>query len=531
MKLRAAVIVDNLNIARWQEEALIAASEEIEIVMLINCQNTSIKRNYFKNFLYYLLNIFSLRNHLTKTHKIRNSAELVINFDSIYEGIWQLFPLSIYESLRKEKIDVVIKFGMNLLRIDEDKLSAPILSYHHGDPSNYRGRPAGFYEILNGEKMVGIIVQVLCNKLDAGKILTFASSKVVNYSYKKTAINLYSNSKYLLKKALVNLSSNQYIQHEVNGKNYRLPSNLKVFHFSLLLLKNSFSKIFYGLFYEKIWRVAVSKHQLSLKNNEMIDSSNLEEIPLLDKYTFYADPFFSIDGRYIRFEALNSKTGLGNIVEASSSNFLQQRELLSGQHFSYPYSFIFQDKEYLLPEEASHSSQSIYCLNPEVKKISSLKGLEGKKVIDATLFFKDDCYFLFFGEEPHPASVLNLWYSEDSPVGIFYPHPMNPIVVNPSIARMGGKIAFISDKLVRFGQNNSGEYGESLAILEIVKLTKEAYEERQIGEIKIEDFKGPHTLNLDPCQNRIIIDYYTNQFSFLAGIRRIKAKLKASKFI
>ena len=33
---------------------------------------------------------------------------------------------------------------MNLLRIDENLKLPPILSFHHGDPSKYRGRPAGF---------------------------------------------------------------------------------------------------------------------------------------------------------------------------------------------------------------------------------------------------------------------------------------------------------------------------------------------------------------------------------------------------
>ena len=73
---------------------------------------------------------------------------------------------------------------MGLLRIEDEYQQLPILSYHHGDPSSYRGRPAGFYEIFNGEKTTGIIVQRLSNELDAGVILAFAESKIVNFSYK-----------------------------------------------------------------------------------------------------------------------------------------------------------------------------------------------------------------------------------------------------------------------------------------------------------------------------------------------------------
>ena len=38
---------------------------------------------------------------------------------------------------------------MNLFKINKKLINLPILSFHHGDPSKYRGRPAGFYEILN----------------------------------------------------------------------------------------------------------------------------------------------------------------------------------------------------------------------------------------------------------------------------------------------------------------------------------------------------------------------------------------------
>ena len=37
---------------------------------------------------------------------------------------------------------------MNLLKINNDNKHLHILSFHHGDPRKYRGRPAGFYEIF-----------------------------------------------------------------------------------------------------------------------------------------------------------------------------------------------------------------------------------------------------------------------------------------------------------------------------------------------------------------------------------------------
>ena len=43
----------------------------------------------------------------------------------------------------------------------------------------------------------------------------------------------------------------------------------------------------------------------------------------------------------------------------------------------------------------------------------------------------------------------------NSPFGEFIPHPKTPIAISPELARMGGNIAKTSNRLIRFGQNNS----------------------------------------------------------------------------
>jgi hypothetical protein len=44
-----------------------------------------------------------------------------------------------------------------------------VISYHHGDLRRYRGQPPGFWEIYNGERVVGVTVQRLGRELDAGE--------------------------------------------------------------------------------------------------------------------------------------------------------------------------------------------------------------------------------------------------------------------------------------------------------------------------------------------------------------------------
>lgn len=524
MKLRAALLVDNLQASRWQLEALELARESIDVVLILNCKNTSNKKRYLQNFLYYALNFFTLNNYLTKPARISFSQTEVCNFESIYKGAWQSFPKGVYDALDEANVDLVIKFGMSLLRLDESPKTPPILSFHHGNPSKYRGRPAGFYEILNREKSTGIIVQSLSNKLDAGEIYAYAESKVVNYSYKKTALNFYSNSAPLLNKAISNLANHNPIRMSVNGKNYRLPSNSKVISFLVLLILNAVKKVTYGLFFEKRWNIATCPNNLSLNESEELVARFFKEIPIPEKYNFYADPFYSEDGNKLRLEALDNRTGLGDIIEVESENYSNQRVLLSGEHFSYPYSFMHDGVEYLLPEVASHSAQYLIAAS-KIDEKHYLKGLEDKRIVDATLFVKDGKTYLFFGENKTAHTILNLWIS-DSPFGEFKPHPMSPVVISPSVARMGGKIINHEGKLLRFGQNNSGEYGESISVMHITDLSDNDYKEFEIGNITIDEFSGPHSIGFNADMSEILIDYYSNKFSVLAGVRRIKARLQ-----
>ena len=522
--MKAALLVDDLKISKWQEAALEAANDRIDIALILNCQNTKTKKHYAKNFLYYCLNIIALRNELTKKNKLTLVAPNIVSFDSEYIGIWQSIPASVSSQLKTDKIDIIIKFGMNLLRIDNDSSSVPILSFHHGDPSKYRGRPAGFYEILNGDRTVGAIVQQLGNNLDAGKVLAFAEVRVVNHSYKRTAQNFYAISEQLLVKAIDKLAQGGEVNIDKNGRNYRLPSNLITLKFFLLLFCNAIRKIIYGLFFEKRWKVAVAKNQLVFNGYETISSSSLVELPISPKYNFYADPFYSCDGGLIRLEALRNKSGLGDILEVDADDISRQRKLLSGAHFSYPFSFIYKSKEYLLPEVASHSPQFICLADKSNSEKIIVKGLEDKRIVDATLFEQEGYFFLFFGENVSALSTLNLWYSQ-SPFDEFQPHPKSPIVISPRMARMGGSLLKLPNRLLRFGQNNAGEYGESLVVLEILKLSITDYEEEIIGELNVDKFNGPHSLGLNINSNQLLIDYYSNSFSFFAGIRRIKAKL------
>lgn len=526
-KLKAALILDNSNIKKWQLDALIEASDLIDIKVVLNCQNTTSKKDFSKNLVYYILSRMTIKNKLTEYTKYQNDKASIINFDSEYKGNWQVIPENILDIASSEHdIDVIVKFGMSLLKIEGKLKDIPVLSYHHGDPSKYRGRPAGFYELLHNEKKLGLIVQRLTNKLDAGEILAFAEARITPYSYKKSLENSYIQSKYLLRQAVKNLISETTLEIDTGGRNYRLPSNFIATYFLIKLLLNKIRHAMYWMFYEKRWNAGIVQLSDELGGDFLINSSEVSKFDINQQYSFYADPFFSVDNTKIRLEALDKKTGLGDIIELDLEDNDYLNIIASGDHYSYPFPFLYQGSEYILPEVASHSSQFFFKPNHNESDNERiyLKGLDNKRLVDATLFEHNNYWYLFFGDGSTAHSVLNLWVSE-SLLQPFKKHPCSPICLSPSGARMAGPIVRYNDKLLRFGQNNNKNYGASITVSEIERITPDSYEEKLYGSIKIDKLLGPHTISFNFNKGIALIDYYYEQFDLLAGIRRIKLKL------
>lgn len=523
-KLRAALILDNLVLKEWQKLALSEATVLLDIKLVLNCTNTATEKTAVKHLLVHSLKKVALKNSFTKATKYKVSDEKVLNFDALYKDKNQFIPKELVTQLNDEQIDVVIKFGMPLLSIDERLEEIPVLAYHYGDPSKFQGKPVGFYELLYNVDKFGLMVERLTDKSNQRKVLAFAESKLVHYSYKKSAENFYRQSQFLLRKALVNFKEDRTISVDANGKTYGLPNNFIAFQFFVILLVRKVRHLGYGAFFEKKWKVGTVAFVPNLRGDNILDLSSIDEFPIDSEYSFYADPFFSLDGSKVRLEGLSSKSGLGDILEFDLENKVDGKQLLTGAHYSYPFSFLWEGQEQLLPEVASHSPQYFFSLEGDEQEQFVLKGLEQKRLADATLLQHEGWWYLFFGDNQNSHSLLNLWVS-DSMQGEFKEHPSSPVCLSPSSARMAGRILTTEEGVFRFGQNNNRAYGAAITISEITELSPETYEERVCGSIKINDCLGPHSIDFIKDKGIALIDYYSDGFSLFAGVRRFKALL------
>ena len=525
--MKLAIIVDNDTLPRFAREA-VDSVRGCDEVTVFSCTNTSLRRKALRHGGYYALNLRAVRNPYTRSVPVDGLNKRIarrVTFESGYEGAWQRLPDAIVEELRG--FDVILKFGMGLLRVPPpERLPAPILSYHHGDPDKFRGRPAGFWEMSQGEKVMGQIVQAIGNKLDAGRVAAFAETKVFPWSWRATLIEAYRHSPLIMNEAVHNAIAGRWLGKPCTGRNYRLPSNLKVARFALGSAGHLTRRLLYGAFVEKRWQVSVASSGDDvpglLAGDRFPDAAGWRTLDVPAAYTFYADPFFSSDPPGILVEALRASTGIGEIVLVDG----EHRQVSDApNHVSYPATFEHGGRQFVIPEMVACSSPRIFTFeNGALRDAGPLRVAGEPKILDPTLVEHDGRLYLFGNDVALGANTLLLW-SADSLDGEFRPHPASPIRLSPEGARMAGNIIRSGGRLVRLGQDFTAGYGDGIIGFEIETLTPDSYRERRLGSLRFTDRRGPHTLNVR--DGEMVFDWYVDRVSPLASFRRLAARLKS----
>lgn len=527
-RLQIGVLVDRNMLAPWQAQALRTLADDADL-WVYSCRNSRPAPRRLRNSAYYLLNLLAVRNRLTRRESwpADLAPAAVQDFESEWDGSWQKLPFDLIEQLRKDQIEVVIKFGMGLLRVPPaTELSVPILSYHHGDPGRFRGRPAGFYEILAGEPVMGQVVQRLSDRLDAGEIVAFAETKIASHSYRCTLVESYRHSSLILRQAIENGLEGRGWKPPQWGKNHRLPSNGLVLRFLMKQLRRTIARLLYGLFKEKRWNLATAAiddgASLDTVVQTLSQSANWQAVPTPNGYRFLADPFFHPDGGLL-VEGLNARSCRGDILHIRDG--VVRRLSGRGGHFSYPATYFDGARWRIVPEMSEWSPAKSFVLRENDLADPTELQIRGRPaLLDPTPFGHNGIVYLFANLIHEGQSVLRLW-SAEALGDKFVEHPSSPIRISPQGSRMAGSILQSGKTLVRVGQDHRREYGDGLSFFRIVEIDRHRYREEHIRDVRFEHCKGPHTLNVD--KGCAAFDFYDERFTVLAGVRRLKERLAA----
>jgi hypothetical protein len=206
-----------------------------------------------------------------------------------------------------------------------------------------------------------------------------------------------------------------------------------------------------------------------------------------DRKHFYADPFPVVrdDRTFVFVEDFSHRLGRAviSVVEFDASGPVgTPRPVLdTGSHASYPYVFEHRGEMWMVPETTETETIDLYRAEafPDlwVKEATLLSNITAS---DATLFEHHGRWWMFATVRDGGGSysdVLHAWWARD-PFGPWQAHPRNPILVDISSARPGGRVVHHAGKLIRPVQDCSRTYGGALGLAEIRRLDEDGFEQR-----------------------------------------------------
>jgi hypothetical protein len=437
-----------------------------------------------------------------------------MNVDPITRRFVHRFPDDALERIREKKLDVLIRFGFNILR--GEILSAAkygVWSYHHGDNDYYRGGPPYFWEVLEGNPVSGAVLQVLTEELDAGKVLYkgwFATQAGISHA--RNRVQPYWGASTFMIQKLRELHAHGWDHVERNvvkpapyrGRKriYSTPSNVEMLRWLVPLLAGKVLRRLTRRPMIPHWRIALRVGAPPVPNSTSPpDMSGLDWIDS-PKGHFYADPFVvEADGKHwVYFEDFDYATQRGKISCAEVRDGRLGEALVAldrPYHLSYPCVFRDNGTWYMIPETASAGTVELYRCTRFPNMWEFERELLRGSAVDTTVWIENGVYWFFVTFWEQRGNAFQLWlYSAASLDGAWKPHPANPISTDIRLARGGGAIFRHEGKLFRPSQDCSGEYGRSMTLNEILVLDQEQYREEPrvtVDPVWMKGLVGTHT--------------------------------------
>lgn len=204
---------------------------------------------------------------------------------------------------------------------------------------------------------------------------------------------------------------------------------------------------------------------------------------------FVADPFMirADTEWYMFFEVMNARTSRGEIGLATSKDGRKwkYRQIVIAEpfHLSYPYVFEWMGSHYMVPESCKDGAIRLYEATTFPTTWSFVGYLlTGQPFVDSSVFRHAGRWWLFTSTAPTRHDTLRL-YGSDTLLGPWAEHPCSPIIEGDArIARPGGRVLVLDDKVYRYTQDCGAAYGLQLRAFEVTDLSPSTYREREAGE-------------------------------------------------
>lgn len=516
--LRIGIMVDSLVVPNWVARILsdIVAADFLELVLVVANAEQQVTpmtfraraRRFRRHGLFSLYLRFDVARHLSEVDAFEpvDVSQLVSGARILrvlpqrprpYEHRFDEFAI---ERIRAAQLDVLLRFGFGIIRGEIlDAARCGVWSYHHGDNRRYRGGPALFWEIYDGNPVSGTTLQVLTEELDGGRVIyrSFSATDPVSL-YRNRNETYWKTSAFMLRRLrdlhhrgwdyIVSLPTYSE-QARTDGRIYRLPTNVQMVLFFLKIGFRLIHRRWEARLYRGQWFVAYREAQGDVESTD-----DLRDLLVITPPSsrFFADPFVTAwNSRHVIFFEdydYSSDTGRISCVELSGDGPSEPQVVLEvDHHLSYPFTFALNGSLFMMPETAAKRTIELYRLEEFPTRWTPDRVLmEDVDALDPTLLAHDGRFWLFANMLDGPGRAedeLYLFWS-DSLEGEWVPHPSNPIVSDVRRARPAGRIFLRDGKLIRPAQDSSRRYGGAIVLNEIEVLTETDYREKAVGRIE-----------------------------------------------
>ena len=216
------------------------------------------------------------------------------------------------------------------------------------------------------------------------------------------------------------------------GKNPVL-SNKKILIALMNLLVVIIRRIINKLFWVEQWYLLFSMGDIT----PVFNGKYVQMIPPRDR--FWADPhIIHKDHRYYVFVEeyfYHSRKGCISVIEIDETGkYNPPKSVLERPyHLSYPYTFSYGNKYYMVPETSENKTIDLYeCVKFPTEWRFLMHLMENVSAVDTTIFYYNDLWWLFTAMpdkfEALPKVKLFLFYSERLFTNEWKAHSKNPII-------------------------------------------------------------------------------------------------------
>lgn len=533
-KIKFAVLVDGDHLKKWQIECIkqLQLDAHNDFVFFIKPSHTKPYSSSKLSLGFRYLEKKTRQHSLFQNQPYKKEFPAIpfLTVNTYTKGIKTHVASDDLEGIKSLELDFILRFGFGIIGGGLLKAAKHgVWSFHHGDPTKYRGGPACFWEFLKGEKSNGFILQKLNEQLDAGEIIIEGNLALWQHSFLEHQARVFQLSIVLPRIASKRLSIHQRLDSKPilkKGKLYKAPNNFDVFKFYFKQLAGKIHFHYIQLFKSETWNVGIA-HQLK-RINSKTHVADINWMPKPKKGTYYADPFWLNDNT-IFYEEYDYKTLKANISKATYEGKTWQihadKGLNKEYHLSYPFVIHSNGNSYMLPEQYKSNSIDLYHLiSDRIEfKCSLLKGAW----VDPTLLFYQNKWWLFASPQSYSNECLHIFYA-DKLEGPYTEHPLNPVKIDITSARPGGTPFMQDGKLIRPSQNSINGYGSSLKLNYIKTLSETEFIEECVDEIfpdQSSEYKEAlHTLS--KRNNTYLIDGKKTHFVLNSFLSQFKRKLK-----